>query len=270
MKPGPEPIPPPGTCIVLMYHGLQAGRHSPGRFDPRYSVHPDTFRRQLDYLRERRLAAWLPVAGEACIAPPPDGPQPMVLITFDDGDASTVDIALPILRESGHGALFFITRDFVGQRGMITGCGVRQLAAAGMGIGSHGVSHQFLNTLSPAALEFELADSRAWLGQLAGREVVLLSLPGGRGGEREILAAREAGYRGVFGSEPGNNRDRPPNGLIQRIAVTRDLSLRQFRQLVTWSGRAAWRVRARHRILRWPKRVVGDRGYDWLRRAWVR
>jgi peptidoglycan/xylan/chitin deacetylase (PgdA/CDA1 family) len=266
----PERIPAPGRVLVLMYHGLHDGRDSPGHFDPRYSVTPADFRAQLEYLIEHHRAGWLPVAGEPLLAPPRLGEKDMVLVSFDDGDASWVDTALPILQETGLGALFFVTRDYVGRPGMISTGGLRKLSDAGMGIGSHGVTHRFLNTLSPAGLEFELANSRDFLEQVTGRTVSLLSLPGGRGGSREITAARGSGYRGVFGSEPGNNADTLSNGLIQRVPITREVTFETFRQVVDWTGSAAWRIRARHAALRWPKRLLGDRGYDWLRSAWVR
>ncbi|MEE4303037.1 MAG: polysaccharide deacetylase family protein [Wenzhouxiangella sp.] len=270
MSAAPETMPAPGRVLVLMYHGIHAGRASRGHFDPRYSVHPDRFREQVEYLHEYNRVGWLPVAGEALLAPPSARDHNMVLITFDDGDASLVDAALPVLAEAGLGAVFFVTRNFVGQRGMINVGELRQLSAAGMVIGSHGVSHRFLNTLSAAALEFELEHSRAFLEQSIGREVSLLSLPGGRGGKREIEAAARAGYRSVFGSVPGDNRNTAPGQVIERVAVTHDVTLERFRQIVHWKGSAAWRIQARHLALRWPKRLIGDRGYDWLRNAWVR
>lgn len=266
----PDHTMPPGRVIVLMYHGLHTGRDDPGHFDPRYSVRADDFRAQLEYLSESQLVSWLPVAGEPLVAPARAGERDMVLITFDDGDLSWVKTALPMLQAKGFGAVFFVTRDYVGRRGMISTCALRQLSSAGMSIGSHGVSHRFLNTLSPAVLEFELSHSRDFLEQTTGRPVSLLSLPGGRGGKRELEAARQCGYRSVFGSQPGNNLATRSGDLIQRIVITRDMTLEGFRQVLDWRGPAAWRIRARHAALRWPKRVLGDRGYDWLRNAWVR
>lgn len=266
----PDNMPAPGRALVLMYHGIHAGADSRGTYDPRYSVHPESFREQLAYLVGQHRIGWLPVAGEALAAPTSFDDHDMVLISFDDGDASLVDTALPLLREFGLGAVFFITRDFVGRKGMINRAELRQLSDAGMVIGSHGVSHRFFTTLSPAALDFELTHSRDYLEQVIGREVTLLSLPGGRGGKRELEAARRAGYRSVFGSVPGNNRHTPPGGLIDRVAITRDVGLERFRRIAQWKGPAAWRIRARHLTLLGPKRVIGDRGYDWLRNAWVR
>lgn len=260
----------PGPLVVLMYHGIHESCNDHGQFDPRYSLQPAEFQRQMRNLRERRLAGWLPATGQALVAPDAPAGQHMVLITFDDGDASNLLQALPMLQDAGLAAVFFITRNFVGQRGMITRAGLRELADAGMVIGSHGLSHRFLNTLSPGALALELTNSRDFLQQITGREVALLSLPGGRGGAREIAAAQAAGYRSVLGSRPGNNETTPVGGLIDRVVITRHTNLETFEQLVAWHGAAAWSQSARHRLLGWPRRLLGDLAYDRLRQAVVR
>lgn len=260
----------PGPLLVLMYHGIHEARADDVEFDPRYSVRPGQFAAQMHCLSEMGVAGWLPVTGRPLVAPPAPEGRHMALITFDDGDASNLDQALPILQKTGLAAVFFITRSFVGQRGMLSGAGVRELADAGMVIGSHGLSHRFLNTLSPAALEIELASSRDFLQQLTGRPVALLSLPGGRGGPREIRAAHAAGYRSVLGSRPGNNVATPAGGLIDRVVISRQTDATAFEQLVRWQGPAAWHQHARYRLLGWPKRLLGDRGYDRLRQVLVR
>lgn len=265
----PPLSPPPGRLVVLMYHGIHESRADRGRFDPRYSLRPGQFAAQMQTLRELHLAGWSPVAGEALVAPEAPAGRHMVLVTFDDGDVSNLERALPMLQESGLTAVFFITRNFVGQPGMISRAGIRELADAGMVIGSHGLSHQFLNTLSPATLAIELSSSRDFLQQLTGRPVSLLSLPGGRGGQREIEAAYAAGYRSVLGSRPGNNLKTPAGGLIDRIVISRQTDRQAFKQLVRWQGPAVWRLCARHRLLGLPRRLLGDRGYDRLRRVLV-
>lgn len=265
----PQLSPPPGRLLALMYHGIHESRADPGRFDPRYSLRPGQFTEHMRILRESHLAGWLPVAGEPLVAPDAPSGRHMALITFDDGDVSNLDQALPMLQEAGLAAVFFITRNFVGQPGMISRAGVRELADAGMVIGSHGLSHQFLNTLSPNTLAIELASSRDFLQQLTGRPVSLLSLPGGRGGQREIEAANAAGYRSVLGSRPGNNLATPAGGLIDRVVISRHTDTAAFEQLVRWQGPAVWRQCARHRLLGLPRRLLGDRGYDRLRRVLV-
>ena len=271
IQPSPlSPVAPPGRVLVLMYHGIHESRADHGQFDPRYSARPRQFVEQMHCLTGLGVSGWVPVAGHALVAPEAAAGQHMVLITFDDGDVSNLEQALPVLQASGLAAVFFITRNFVGQRGMISRAGLRDLAEAGMVIGSHGLSHQFLNTLSPATLAIELANSRDFLQQITGRPVVLLSLPGGRGGPREIQAAHDAGYLSVFGSSPGINVDTTAGGLIDRVVITRQTELAAFEQLVRWQGPAVWRQCARSRMLGLPRRLLGDRGYDRLRQVLVR
>ncbi|QDH69752.1 polysaccharide deacetylase family protein [Marilutibacter alkalisoli] len=253
---------------VLMYHGLHADTGAPGRFDPVYSVHPDNFARQLDWLcksgyrsvRFNDLADG-GVDGTAC--------GRRVVITFDDGDVSNVEIALPLLLERDMVAEFFITSDFVGEPGMLDIDDVRTLARHGMGIGSHGRSHRFLEDLDADAMELELRESRARLEAWSGQRVDALALPGGRGGRRELVVAAALGYRHLLGSVPGPNRH-PGGGWIERIAVTRKLSDAHFRQLVRWQGMTPWVVLARHLALSIPKRLLGNAGYDTLRQRLLR
>jgi len=263
--------PPPGKLLVLMYHGIHAGRGDRGNYDPRYSIHPDQFKEQMTQLRERGVASWLPVSDEPLVAPSsgPDG-KTSVLVTFDDGDVSNIETALPILQELGLGAVFFITRHFVGQRGMISASDLRELADSGMVIGSHGASHSFLNTLTPLALDHELGTSRDFLEQQIGRKVALLSLPGGRGGQRECQAARAGGYRSILGSRPGDNRSTRAGECIDRISMSRGIGSRSFHQILEWRGPAVHRICLRHQVLQLPKKVLGDRGFDRLRQALVR
>jgi peptidoglycan/xylan/chitin deacetylase (PgdA/CDA1 family) len=250
------------TLPVLMYHGLhEAGAPN---FDPVYSVTPRAFAAQLDLLAELGLRPLL--LRELDGVPPGDD---AVVITFDDGDASNHDVALPLLRERGMAAEFFVTADFVGRPGMLGAAQVRALADAGMSVQSHGRTHRFLSDLPDAELEAELHDSRRVLESLAGRTVDALALPGGRGGARELRAAHAAGYRHLLGSRPGVNRG-ARGGCLERIAVTRDLALPRLRQLLRWHGAAPRLARWRYEALQWPKRVLGNRAYERMRALVVR
>jgi peptidoglycan/xylan/chitin deacetylase (PgdA/CDA1 family) len=248
---------------VLMYHGLHADERAHGRYDPVYSVRPDDFARQLDWLLDNGRHA-VRIDGPAMDAGPAVGGH-AVAITFDDGDVSNIEVALPLLRERGMAAEFFITSDFIDQPGMLAAADVRALAEAGMGIGAHGRSHAFLEDLDDEALDAELHDSRACLSAIIGRDVDALALPGGRGGERERSAALAHGYRHLFGSVPGQNQGTASDQWHQRIAVTRDTTLADFAALVAWQGLRPRLARARFIALSWPKRLLGNAGYERLR-----
>lgn len=246
-----------------MYHGLHAnpatGEH--GRYDPVYSVHPQSFARQLDWLVAQGYRS-LRLADDAVDTA---GGGRRVLITFDDGDRSNVEVALAMLAERGLVAEFFVTADFVGTPGMLKPADLRTLTGAGMGLQSHGVSHRFLADLDAGEMIDELADSKARLEALGGRPVTALALPGGRGGERERVAALAQGYRHLFGSVPGPNQGARSDQWLQRIAVRRTLDLADFAALVEWRGLTPRLARARHQALAASKRLLGNARYARLR-----
>ncbi|MFT3761954.1 MAG: polysaccharide deacetylase family protein [Pseudoxanthomonas sp.] len=246
---------------ILMYHGLHEGPHSHGRYDPVYSVHPDEFARQLDWLAAHGFQAVRLDDAAASLAA---GNRPVV-VTFDDGDASNCEVALPLLQARGMYAEFFVTSDFVGQDGMLQPAQVKTLADAGMGIGAHGRSHRFLEDLEAGEMLAELRDSRNVLQDIGIDRIDAIALPGGRGGRRERKAALEVGYRFLLGSAPGPNRRPRPGQWLQRLAITRDMPLERFADLVRWQGAGPRIATARFHALRIPKILLGNRNYQRLR-----
>ncbi len=99
---------------VLCYHSV--GDPGPSyRFDPEViDVTPEQFRRQLEI-----LAKDCTVIGMDTLCAALHGeklPPNAVLISFDDGYRSCLDTALPILRDFGFSATFFIATHYVGKR----------------------------------------------------------------------------------------------------------------------------------------------------------
>jgi peptidoglycan/xylan/chitin deacetylase (PgdA/CDA1 family) len=242
---------------MLMYHGIHTHQASDGHYEPIYSITPPEFSAQLDWLvahgyRSSRLYDLERITGN----------ENRVIITFDDGDVSNIEVALPLLLEREMVAEFFITSDFIGRPGMLTMADVRALSDAGMGVQSHGRTHRFLEDLSPAELDDELTLSKKALEEATGKVVDAIALPGGRGGERERLAAQRLGYRHFLNSEPGPNRGLRKDRYFQRVAATNGLALDDFAALVTWSGVRPRVALARYHALALPKRLLGNRRYE--------
>jgi peptidoglycan/xylan/chitin deacetylase (PgdA/CDA1 family) len=80
---------------------------------------------------------------------------------------------------------------------------LRGHAEGGIGIGSHGVSHAHLTTLSDDQLRRELADSRREIEHELGRPCTEFAYPYGEHDERVRAMARAAGYRRAFGLREG-------------------------------------------------------------------
>ncbi len=97
----------PARVIVLRYHAVGAPGDVARYLDPGLSLTPERFRAQVRFLASRFLVGTpeeLPgLLGRGSAAPL------AVVLTFDDGYRDNHDVALPILREEGVTAAFFIT-----------------------------------------------------------------------------------------------------------------------------------------------------------------
>src|SRR3954470_2683415 len=94
-----------------------------------------------------------------------------VRITFDDGNASDLEHALPALRERGLTATFFVVAGRLGQPTFLDAAGVRELAGAGMRIGCHGMRHRPWRGLDQRTLDEELVQAKRVLEAIIERPV---------------------------------------------------------------------------------------------------
>lgn len=97
---------------------------------------------------------------------------------------------------------------------------LREMRAAGFEIGSHGVGHCMLATLSQEQLETELVESKAALERELGGSAILLSYPVGGDlafDRRVIEATKAAGYHAACSYISGSN----PRAAVNRYALRR-------------------------------------------------
>jgi peptidoglycan/xylan/chitin deacetylase (PgdA/CDA1 family) len=126
-----------------------------------------------------------------------------IAITFDDGNASDVEQALPALQERGLTATFFLVADRIGTPHFLDEEGVRALAAAGMEIGCHGMRHRPWRSLDGPSLHEELVEAKSVLERLTGRPITRAACPFGAYDRRVVRAARGSGYQQLFTSDRG-------------------------------------------------------------------
>ncbi len=131
-----------------------------------------------------------------------------VRITFDDGNASDVTHALPALRERGLEATFFVVAGRLGAPLFLDAAAVKELADAGMTIGSHGMRHRAWRGLDDGALREELVDAKAILEDVVGRPVTQAACPFGSYDRRVLRRLRGSGYHHVYTSDRGTTRSR--------------------------------------------------------------
>lgn len=113
---------------------------------------------------------------------------------------------------------------------------LREMRAAGMEVGSHGVSHRMLAKLPREEMRAEVAGSRATLQRELGGEIDVLSYPVGGPDAYDaavVEAAREAGYRlgcsyiaGIAGATQAQRYG------LRRLPVERGMALPWFEAML--------------------------------------
>lgn len=132
--------------------------------------------------------------------------RPEVRITFDDGNRSDVETALPRLLQRGLQASFFLLAGRLGEDGRVDAADVRELVRAGMTIGSHGWAHRDWRDLDAAAAREEFDEAPRALAAVVGRAVRTVAVPFGSYDRRVLGRLRRAGAEQVFTSDGGRAR----------------------------------------------------------------
>lgn len=186
-----------------------------------------------------------------------------VILTFDDGWRDGVETGGPILERCGCRAILFVTTDFLGKPHFLSQADVARLNPAVFHVGSHARTHRMLSQLNEAEIRAELSESKKGLEDLVGYPVETLSIPSGAVDERVRRIAAECGYQYVFDSNVRVNRRGDNRLAIGRVAVMSETNPatvdRYVRQQIT-------RERLRRAALETPKRVLGLRRYERVRR----
>lgn len=142
-----------------------------------------------------------------------------VQLTFDDGNASDYNIALPALLRRGLTATFFVCTSRLDQETFLTKAQVQDLQSHGMVIGSHGADHVAWDQLHPDELERQLEGSRNSLSAICDRPVNRAACPFGTYNHFVLWAARHSGFDQIYTSDGGAAAT--DDWLIPRTTVTR-------------------------------------------------
>ena len=264
-----------GRLTTLIFHRVHA---EPDALFPG-EMHAGAFRDRVRWIR-----AWfnvLPLEEAAAALAKGTLPERALAISFDDGYADNFAVALPILREHGLPATFFVATGFLdggrmwndtviealrrtsrpsldlssldlglhalgsvdARRAaidailgklkylapplrqervdavaslagvalpddlMMTSAQVRGLAAAGMGIGGHTVTHPILARVDEKTARREIADGREALAAITGRPVRLFAYPNGKPvgdyAAEHVTIVRDLGFAAAVSTSPG-------------------------------------------------------------------
>lgn len=255
-----------GTRSLTGVRGLTVvGWHRVDHDGTGLSTGVDDFCRHLDVLEEWG-ATVLPLGAAVEGLRAGTLPERAVALTFDDGYASVVEQAWPILGDRGLPAtLFAVTGYLTGDRRfswdrhepaherhrLARADELAAAAADGLDVGSHTVTHSWLPDLDHDGVRRELVESRTTLEALLDRPVTSLAYPSGGWTRRVRAAAVEAGYRTAITVDRGLNTRRTPALSLRRafapddpqdLRLLLDGAYTLLRPLDTWRRRrrSAW------------------------------
>jgi peptidoglycan/xylan/chitin deacetylase (PgdA/CDA1 family) len=169
-------------------------------------------------------------------------PEKPLVLTFDDGPLSNYTYVFPLLKKFGWQATFFIYPKVIAEKSktQLTWGQLREMAAAGMDIQSHSLSHPFLTSINAAGkeryskwLNRELRESKKIIENHLHKKVTLLAYPYGWFNNYVEKRCRRSGYRAVFTINYGVNRIMPERFRFDRFVMNGNMSQSVLKSLLT-------------------------------------
>lgn len=191
------------------------------------------------------------------------------VLSFDDGHESSYSEIFPLLADHAWPATFFVVAGWIGGRHSVTWSQLREMADAGMEIGSHSLTHPFMHQLSSAEIRREFGESKRMLEDGLGRAVTIASLPRGSATADTAGIVADLGYRAFCTSEPGlvspatNAFDAP------RIAIKWRTSAAFVTNVLTGHRLILATLRSSYAVKRLGKRLVGAERWRRVRGAMI-
>ncbi|MFJ2190050.1 polysaccharide deacetylase family protein [Kitasatospora sp. NPDC087861] len=170
----------------------------------------------------------------------------LVGLSFDDGYRDFAEQVVPALAEYGFGATVYVVAGRLGghndwdregpRKALLTARQVREVAAAGLEVGSHGLTHRRLAGMTGRELAAQVVDSRAVLEDASGGPVEGFCYPYGSLDRAAMEAVAQAGYDHACAVAPGSGGG--PHALPRCYVGDRDgpLRLSAKRLLHHWKG----------------------------------
>lgn len=190
--------------IILNFHGIGVPARQLEPDEDRYWVSQDFFDETLDLCAKRRASV-------------------EISITFDDGNASDIEIGAEGLERHGMTGTFFPLSDRIGEPGSLSAEDMRMLVSRGHRIGSHGAAHVDWTALDEAGRSREWCEARDRIAEAAGTEIDEAAIPFGRYNGAVVRGLRSKGYTAIYSSDGGAIR--PGDMPIPRTSPRNDMDI---------------------------------------------
>ena len=179
----------------LEYHSISVPPS--GASLPELFTSTGDFTAQLNYMKSQGYEAITLdqlFAGWSGKAPIPEKP---VVVSMDDGYLTQYTHAMPVLQKLGWPGVLNLKLQSLDPGQELTPTMIKKMIAAGWEIDDHTITHPDVTTLSPAALQHEVGDSRTMLQKQFGIPVDFFCYPAGKFNDAAIAGLKRAGYSGA-------------------------------------------------------------------------
>lgn len=219
--------------VVLIYHAVGIGPAAASEA---------TFRRQMAWLAEH--AAVEPL--EDLLANSGKGGL-RVALTFDDGYRSLYHVVAPILEKYSFPATAYLTTGWIGEASarisdaslghypaeeFLIWKEVAELAEAGWCIGSHGIEHYDLTSLSVSEIETQVSESKTKIEKRLGIPCRNFAYTWGRHNETVRNVIRDSGYSAAVAAHHEPLSVRSELFAVPRLDIRREYTLADFAAIV--------------------------------------
>ncbi len=211
-------------ALMLCYHNFTRGPAD------KFTIPVDTFERQLRFLLKQgyrflTVSQWI----QACQAgEPPKGLT--AVVTIDDGHAAVYTLAAPVLERLGIPATLYLTVAWVGIQKHLLREQIQDLESRGWEIGSHSLTHPWLDSETEEKQQEEVEASRQALAEKAGCAIpTTFAYPFGGYNATTAKITRDAGYAAAVTVEEGFAYMHHSPWELPRLVVDGRWSMFQFR-----------------------------------------
>ena len=155
------------------------------------------------------------------------------VLSFDDGTLDHYEVVLPLLKEFGWPATFFVPTAKVNKPGYVNNRQIQELAAAGHTVGFHSHEHRRLDLATDDQMREQIGCSQQLLGDLLGAKPWLFAPPGGFMNEHVREVALGFGVEAIRTMRWGYNQTIDLTAL-ETIPINRHTDDAKFRNILAF------------------------------------
>ena len=194
------------------------------------------FQEQMEYLKRNHWTTITPAELELWVQKKKTLPKKSVLITFDDGYKSTIDLAYPVLKQHGLQATSFLITSRINRPGMVSEEDLirtqdvysYQNHTHAFHLFNSKTNLSYLQSESQEAIFLDILQANRSIESILGTNVIAHAYPYGKRGPQAVRALKAAGITSAYTIEEGNVFQGDSLYSLNRQRVHSGMSLKDF------------------------------------------